>query len=87
MLLKEDDDELMISARQKRVQFGVVAFLKFVLNLAWRMGVRLGRMGVQAEGTTIGPVHRFGRCCGALHWAFEVGLTLGPRNFHLIGVH
>ena len=57
----------------------------FVLNLAWQMGVQLGRMGVQAEGTTFGPVHWFGCCCGALHWAFEVGLTLGPRNFHSIG--
>ena len=87
LLSMEDNKGLVISAQQKRVQFAVEAFLMFVLNLAWQMGVQLGRMGVQAGGTTIGPVHWFGRCCGALHWAFEVALTLGPRNFHSFGVH
>ena len=87
MLSMEDEEGLKISGQQKRVQFGVEAFLMFVLNLDWRMGVQLGQMGVQAGGTTIGPVRRFGRCCGALHWAFEVGSTLGPRNFHSFGMH
>ena len=64
MLLMEDDEGLVISAQQKRVQFDVEAFLMFVLKSVWRMGVRLGLMGVQAGGTTIGPVRRFGHCCG-----------------------
>ena len=64
LMSMEDDEGLMISARQKRVQFGVMAFLMFVLNLVWQMGMQLGQMGVQAGGTTIGPVHWFGHCCG-----------------------
>ena len=87
MMLVEDEEGLMISAQQKRVQFGVEAYLMFVLNLVVRMGMQLGRIGVQAGGTTIRPVHWLGCCCGALHWAFEVALTLGPRNFHSFGVH
>ena len=72
MLLMEDDYKLMISVQQKRVQFVVVAFLMFVLNPLWHMGMQLGWMGIQAGGTTIRPVHWFGCCCEMLHWAFEV---------------
>ena len=43
LLSMEDDDKgLMISTQQKRVQFGVEAFLMFVLNLLWQMGMQLG---------------------------------------------
>ena len=87
LLSMEDDKGLVISARQKKGAIWCGGFFMFVLNLAWQMGVQLGRMGVQAGGTTIGPVHWFGHCCGALPWAFKVALTLGPRNFHLNWVH
>ena len=49
----------MISAQQKGVHFGAKAFLLFVLNLLWQMGVQLGQMGIQARGTTIELVHWF----------------------------
>ena len=77
----------MISAQQKGVHFGAKAFLLFVLNLLWQMGVQLGQMGIQSGGTTIRPVHWFGHCCEALHWVFKVASTLGPRNFHSNQLH
>ena len=81
MLSMEDEEGLMISARQKRVQFGVVAFfdVRFGFGLAdgratWTDG-RTSWRNNDRTGASVWTL-LWGRCTGPLklhqHWAQEI---------------